>query len=1000
MQTKKLIPFLLLLALSFMPFADTAQAVSARSFAPAIPPQEGIGTEASTGADPDDSGQQVQSLSGSFVAFDPSIGGAASYVPGVSQTLCFRSETYTNDYEYANSNWLRFPNTWNVTNVYVEGTPVCDSGASWGAFSWSFQTPPYEVNIVHARYQSMTDHCVANYCVVVTPEAAAIPAPVSWYFDGDGYGGGPHNPCSSDEYTPVGQNPCDEHVNPPASVPFEGTGLFFLPNEITASGCHGEQQIHEVNLYNFTGSETAVNLSYSAPWGVVFTGPSVLTIPDGAYSSFFVTFDPHICKDDGEITVTIEATDGIETATFELHEQVFTFKAEWQQLATNSAVAMDNVLGAYSGKLWQITGYGTTGVSNYDPLTNTLAAIASSAPPFGQNYARSGCQYGNKVFMYGDANTPAFTGLWSYNMDNNVWTAETPSGSAPPLTGIWAPAWVSDPDNHLCYMTGGANTAGTGTLNSVFVYDLVANAWLPPLPSFTTPRDFHAAFLFKRPADSHKLLCVAGGNFADAGLSGTQCYDFTAGIWYPENADLGALPATLWGMGYAMLPAAEGDNLWFVNGVDSVGALANISWRLNTATGVWEDLGPLPGGPVYRLSAVVLDNMLYQSGGSTGGFSPSGLLRRFTEIICEACVVPDIVKEATAEALPGERITYSIEISQFPDDKLYVLDLLPAGLSYVPGSLIVTPDVGDYGYADTTRTIYWFVEPDPPPTNQWKPAAINGAAVNEKLSLSGGSAGPGSVQSPHQSRFHDTLWDQPLSTVNTAAYVDQEFTDLPGYSSFLADDFTADAPWTIESFHIPGSGWNGFSTLFDATQLTFMIYADDMGIPAGDPSGSGDPPLWVINLLPTDPQVNITTGTDGYPSNVELELNSPVMLPPGQYWFIFYPTMSFANGGQYGRQPADTLNSSMAQFVNPGGVFGFGTDWQPWTILGPVQQDLAFSIFGTAVQSVMISFQADVYWPQGVLYNYGFLYYGDKSDYDSALTFTGNGVFLPITMKE
>jgi len=628
----------LLLALLFMPFADSALAVSANATHPIGPPQEGTGTEVSTGADPGQSGdtELIQSLSGSYVAFDPSAGGAAMYVPGTSQTFCFRSETYTNDYAYVYNNWLKFPASWNVSNAYVVGTPSCDSGAGWGTFGWSYQTNPYEINITHARYQTTTDHCVATYCVDVTSALAGDPAPVSWYFDGDGYGSAPHNPCSADGYTPTGQNACDESVAPTADVPTSASGLYFDPQRIDTSGCHGEQQMHEVKLYNMTGAEATVYLNYSAIWGVVFTGPSTLTIPDGAYASFSVMIDPHVCKDDGEIVLTVDASDGYETASLEIHKQIYSEREEWVQLATNTTVGMDNVLGAHAGKVWQITGYGTTGVSNYDPGTDSWTAVASSAPPFGQNYARSGCQYGNEVFMYGDAATAGFTGLWSYNMDTNVWTAETPTGEPPPLTGIWAPAWVADPVNHFCYLTGGANTPGAGTLTTVFVYDPMANAWLPPLPSFTTPRNFHAAFLFERPADNHRMLCVAGGNYTNAGLTSTQCYDFNTGTWGAENATVPPLPTDHWAMGYGQVSCGQ-PQLWMVGGVLG-GGISNLSYFYDSGTGIWTLGGNFPPSAVYRTSAVVLDGTIYKLGGAVGGFSHTGTASRI-----EVCDVFDLI---------------------------------------------------------------------------------------------------------------------------------------------------------------------------------------------------------------------------------------------------------------------------------------------------------------------------------------------------------------------
>ena len=162
----------------------------------------------------------VNSLSGSYVAFDPTVGGDSCYVPGTSQTFCFRAESFTNDYEYVYNLWEKFPSTWTVNNVYIQGTPTCTAG-TWGSFSWSFETNPYEVNIYHPRYQGSTDNCVAYYCFDVQTASGGDPAMESWYWDGDGYSGPPHHPCSSDNYTPpsMGGEPCDEANYPQAIIP-------------------------------------------------------------------------------------------------------------------------------------------------------------------------------------------------------------------------------------------------------------------------------------------------------------------------------------------------------------------------------------------------------------------------------------------------------------------------------------------------------------------------------------------------------------------------------------------------------------------------------------------------------------------------------------------------------------------------------------------------------------------------------------------------------------
>ena len=195
------------------------------------------------------------------------------------------------------------------------------------------------------------------------------------------------------------------------------------------------------------------------------------------------------------------------------------------------------------------------------------------------------------------------------------------------------------------------------------------------------------------------------------------------------------------------------------------------------------------------------------------------------------------------------------------------------------------------------------------------------------------------------------LWDQPLSVVNQSAYVNQNFPDFPAYSSFLADDFANATPWNISKIFVPGDLWSGGTTLGNATYLNFAIYGNDAGIPAGYPGG-GSGPQWNISLTPTDLQITISTGSPGgYLSNVTLNLATAVNLPVGEWWFIFYPVMDFTSSGQYGRQPSDTTNGNTGQFINPGGGFGYGTDWQPWTVLGATQSDIAFRMEGTTGQA-------------------------------------------------
>jgi hypothetical protein len=188
----------------------------------------------------------------------------------------------------------------------------------------------------------------------------------------------------------------------------------------------------------------------------------------------------------------------------------------------------------------------------------------------------------------------------------------------------------------------------------------------------------------------------------------------------------------------------------------------------------------------------------------------------------------------------------------------------------------------------------------------------------------------------------DILWDQPLSTHNTAGYPTQEFPDLLDADRYLADDFTNTESWVLEEIFVPGTLFNGGWTLMNAHSLHWRIYADDMGVPAGDPSGGGDPPFWSLDLAPTDSQVIITVGSDGLMGDNTLILSDPVTIPPGTWWLVFYPRMQVTTGGQYGRQASDTSFGHVGQYINP---FD-GAGWQDWTALGHSEHDIAFRLCG------------------------------------------------------
>jgi len=212
---------------------------------------------------------------------------------------------------------------------------------------------------------------------------------------------------------------------------------------------------------------------------------------------------------------------------------------------------------------------------------------------------------------------------------------------------------------------------------------------------------------------------------------------------------------------------------------------------------------------------------------------------------------------------------------------------------------------------------------------------------------------PGTAYARDLEQRSRIAWNQTLSANNTNAYSNQDFeTIYDAYDMFIADDFTAPEPWTIRTIYIPGFTWYPGSSLMNANSLHWQIYADAGGVPAGDPYGGGNLPVWSLSLPPGDPQVTLSAGFGGLLSDVTLSLSVPLNLPAGTYWLVFYPQLNADEWGQYGRHVSDTTNGYTAKVMNPGGGFGFPATWTDvtdptsWGQDGLTQQDFAFRIEG------------------------------------------------------
>jgi len=703
-----------------------------------------------------------------------------------------------------------------------------------------------------------------------------------------------------------------------------------LTPDASKTACPGCSVEYALTLTNMTPNADTFDITASGNAWTTTLDPTQLALSPGASGVISTTVE--VSCDTGTDVATITALGQTHGGTDSVTLTTSGAMAYWEQIATEPDNGrMDNVTGAWDGKVWSITGYGANlNVRSYDPATGSWTVVGTP-PTFTGNYAHSGCQAGSKVYIYGDTSTTGFTGLWSYDMATTTWAQETPTGDAPLYTGIWAPAWAYDAETGVCYLTGGATTAGAGTLTTVYAYDTVANAWLAPLPDFTSVRGFHAAWVFTD-STARKLLCVAGGNNG-AGMTSTQCYDFVAGAWGVEDADMGPLPASLWGMGYAQKVHEGVTQLWVIGGVRA-DVLTPVTSFFDVLADVWADDGDLASTSIYRSSAVTLDNVIYHIGGSVGSFSYTGLADR--HIQCAECVLdPNIDVEPlslSAEQLPDKLTQQTLTISNTGEGDLNWEILEEPALRTVEmeGPLARQRSAPSVGVAPT--------------------AELNGAIALAAAGAAPGAAPVGGGASPDYRGSRAVLHDQ-TDNAGTNGFPSQDFeASLDAYDNQGADDFVipaGDGSWTIEEVYVLGSYSAGGGP---TPAVNVFFYQDSAGLPGAQVYSA-------LGLIPVDAAGDLT-----------IALPVPAVLPAGTYWVSVQAAMDYGAGSQWFWSTRGVQSNNPYAWQNPGG--GFGTPCSAWAygagvcaVGGGVEPDALFRLAGTiGGLAPLCSAPADVPW--------------------------------------
>lgn len=120
------------------------------------------------------------------------------------------------------------------------------------------------------------------------------------------------------------------------------------------------------------------------------------------------------------------------------------------------------------------------------------------------------------------------------------------------------------------------------------------------------------------------------------------------------------------------------------------------------------------------------------------------------------------------------------------------------------------------------------------------------------------------------------------------------YTDAapPSVAQFSADDFDLTASTEITSVSAEGFVVSGAAFPGAATALTFSIYPDAAGLPAGNPVTAPGAAVWTYATTPTGTGVSTAGGF------ISLNLTAAgqnVVLPAGKYWLVINTSGTFAN---------------------------------------------------------------------------------------------------------
>jgi len=288
--------------------------------------------------------------------------------------------------------------------------------------------------------------------------------------------------------------------------------------------------------------------------------------------------------------------------------------------------------------------------------------------------------------------------------------------------------------------------------------------------------------------------------------------------------------------------------------------------------------------------------------------------------------------------------TAVLPIAVIPQPGVPIIDVEPDNLDVAqqPDTVMTYKlDIDNVGSADLAWSIGEANDPAPgfsPEAHPWRgiSSTIEGGFG---LSNVAGTVSNVALQAPNA--FTKVIWDQPTSGPYGGV---SDYWNNQNKGAYSANDFILGQPETISLIFV--DGFDNDNKLANQSAITWMIYSDAGGAPAGHPEDGGGTELWSYSAAPGDSGVDITNNA------ISLDLvaaSQPlVSLPSGTYWLAVYPTYNNPQW-RWNWYMASPLGNT-AQFIDPTDIFGLGfTSWTPWTSADNNIVDLAFRLEGPSV---------------------------------------------------